>query len=134
MCKKRRECSYETIEAYTYVTNNFQCFNNTDPDQKSFYGCLKAFYNDQTEEYECLTCRKNYNYSIMVVNDKICINEWDLRNYEEEENFGTKPEPIYTCHKYRDNYVTINSQDNIIKCSSRYENLIYCLKAVEEKK
>ena len=79
--KKRREDSYEMIDAYTYVTNTFQCFNNTDPDQKSFYGCLKAFRNDQTNEYECLTCRSYGYYDddddyinsfIMVVNNKIC--------------------------------------------------------------
>ena len=122
------------IDAYTYVTNTFECFNNTDPDQKSFYGCLKASYNDQTGEYECLTCRKYDNNFIMVVNDKICINQWELDYCEEAENLGTKDEPKYSCRKCRDYSAKINSQDNIIKCSGRYENLIYCLKAVEEKK
>ena len=132
--KKRRENSYEMIDAYTYVTNTFECFNNTDPDQKSFYGCLKASYNDQTGEYECLTCRKYDNNFIMVVNDKICINEWVLSYCEEAENLGSKNSPKYSCRKCLDYSAKINSQDNIIKCSGRYENLIYCLEGVEEKK
>lgn len=101
--KKEREDSYEMYEIYAYVTNTFQCFNNTDITQPSFYGCLKAYYNEDTHEYECLTCDNFYHgyyyYYIMIINEKRCINQWEinLMNCYEAKNIGTKESPIYSC-------------------------------------
>jgi hypothetical protein len=62
-CKRKKSnYDYSMIEIYTYVTNTFQCFNNTDPEEKSFYGCLTAYYNKETNIYECLKCSSSYSF------------------------------------------------------------------------
>lgn len=142
-CEKKRIRNYYNelmIEVYTYVSNTFQCFNNTDPDKKSFYGCLKAFYNNQTNEYECLTCRNDgyfdddvyINGFIIEVNNKICKNDLNLGLCEEAENLGTKDSPKYSCHKCYSDSVKIKTSENITICNSRYNTLEYCLEGEEE--
>ena len=146
--KKEREDSYEMYEIYAYVTNTFQCFNNTDITQPSFYGCLKAYYNEDTHEYECLTCDnfyQGYYYYIMIVNEKRCIIQWEneLMNCYEAINIGTKESPIYSCNKCFENYAKIiSNENNKINCyyrgSTIYDDengvdsyyLSYCLELI----
>jgi len=61
-CKeKESETSYDLYDVYTFVNNTYQCFNNTDSNNETFYGCRISSYNKETEKYECLQCLyKNY--------------------------------------------------------------------------
>jgi hypothetical protein len=94
---------------YTFVINTFQCFDNEDSSQPSFYHCLESYYNDITDKYECITCNDYYNinrkYYIKVVNDKICktLEEMDLENCYEAQNIAIEGTPIYSCYKCYEN-------------------------------
>ena len=69
----QRDDSYEYYYPYAYVINTFQCFNNLDPDNPPFFGCLKSYYNESSGKYECQTCN-NYRYKdefILVADEKI---------------------------------------------------------------
>ena len=76
--KKESKYSYEYYDAYAYVTNTFKCFNNSDPNQVTFYGCLKAYYNETTNETECLECEDHEYRHIYIENEKICKNPSDI--------------------------------------------------------
>ena len=128
---KRKESNYDysMIEIYTYVTNTFQCFDNTDPEEKSFYGCLTAYYNKETNIYECLKCSSSYSF-IPIKNEKICkrYNEINLNYYcLEAENIGTELAPIYSCTScpvYRTN---VTKSGNITDCYNRGGIFSFCL-------
>ena len=133
-CKKEEsKTSYELLDVYTFVNNTYQCFNNNDPNNTTFYGCLISSYNKETEKYECLECVYNYynGYFIPIINEKICINETviDIWGCKEAENFATKENPIFLLKFYSHLSVMIASE-NIARCESRYDNLIYCLEGV----
>ena len=136
--QKQREDSYEWYDIYTFVTNTFQCFNNSDPNGTAFYGCLLSYYNETSGKYECQTCN-NYRYSnefIMVTNEKICKESYkmNLMNCYEAQNIGTEKNPIYSCIKCYNNSAKIIDKDNRTNCYSRnYNNLSYCLEgAIDE--
>ena len=74
--KKEREDSYYLYNFYTHVNNTNQCFNNSDIAQPSFYGCLTAYKNG--DDYECLSCNKDYSDFINVLNDKVCKNPYEM--------------------------------------------------------
>ena len=67
--KKEREDNYEKYDAYAYINNTFQCFDNMDRKHPEFYGCLEN--NKNGEKYECNKCiyymRPNY-YSNTFIN------------------------------------------------------------------
>ena len=143
--KKEREDSYKKYEIYAYVTNTFQCFNNSDINQPSFYGCLKAYYDEGTQKYECLTCDNYYYnyyyYYIMIINEKRCKtqSEMDLMNCYEAINIGTEANPIYSCNKCYDNTAKIISRENNrTNCYSRDYRILetyflaYCLEGEED--
>lgn len=108
-CKqKRRDDSYYWYDIYAHVTNTFECFINSNPNEIEFYGCLKSYYNETSNRYECQICNDYKSNSpvnfIMVKNEKICKepNEMNLMNCYEAENIGTKEIPIYSCIKCSD--------------------------------
>jgi len=126
--KKENEASNDHIN--TFVNNTFQCFNNTDQNDEPFYGCLIANYNIEKKQYECLKCNDNFIY---IINKKICksfyqINLFNCYEAEYIENKGK-----YYCTKCYSNSVQINTNENIINCHKRIDNLIYCLEGYEDK-
>ena len=138
-CKQqRRDDSYYWYDIYSHVTNTFECFNNSDPNEVEFYGCLKSYYNDTSKRYECQICNAYKINSplnfIMVKNEKICkeIDEMNLMNCYEAENIGTKEVPIYSCIKCYESTVKIidKNKNNRINCysisSDPDDKLSYC--------
>ena len=135
-CKKEEsKTSYELYDVYTFVNNTYQCFNNSDPNDTTFYGCMISSYNKETDKYECLKCLYNsFNgYFIPIVNEKICKNKYDiyLWNCDEAENIGTKEDPIYSCLKCYDYLARVITSENRTICENRYNKLVYCLEGVE---
>jgi len=111
---------------YTYVANTFQCFNNTNKYNLSFYGCAIAYKNDS--RFECQKC-KGYPY-IMIKNKKICkgSNQRDLYSCTEAEDIG-EIDPKYSCIKCEYNSAKILSGEIFI-CKSRVDRLSWCLEGI----
>ena len=131
-CKQKEKTdSYSLYDIYTYVTNNFRCFNNSNPEEPSFYGCLKAYHNSTTNKYECLECNNNYKNYIYIENEKICKEPSviDLIYCEKAENIGTNEDPLYSCLKcYENSAKIVYKENNKINCYHRTNgNLNYCL-------
>ena len=140
--KKEMEESYDLYDAYVYINNTFQCFNNMDRKQPDFYGCAEAYKNG--EKYECNKC-SNYKISkysgetfIKVINQKKCINTTDFGLYAcfEAENIGTEQNPIYSCTKCASNHFLLKNKNNQVTCGYRSGKLSYCQegKAIEKYK
>ena len=129
-CKSlENDHDYYKKEVYTYVTNTFQCFDNTDPKNQSFYGCIRSFYNEVTDKYECLKC-SSYNSFIPIKNEKICkkYKDANLQSYcLEAENIGTKETPIYSCTNCPIYRTKVKKPGNIIDCYAREYEYSYCL-------
>ena len=131
--KKERDYSYDTYNIYTYVNNTYQCFNNSDKNQPSFYGCQIA--QKIGDKYECLICDSSTQYFIMVKNEKKCTNphDYQLNTYcQEAENIGDNENPIYSCTNCDSWRVTIN-EGNRYNCLSRYDyHFQYCSEGIKE--
>ena len=130
--KKERYDSYSLYDAYTYVINTNQCFNNSYIDQNPFYGCKTSYKNGDI--YECLECNyndENYYTIIRVINDKICKRTNDINLYDycnEAENIGEKGNPKYSCtncYNYVAN-ITVKEDGRTI-CKYRSGSLQYCM-------
>ena len=128
----QRDDSYEYYYPYAYVINTFQCFNNLDPDDPPFFGCLKSYYNESSGKYECQTCN-NYRYKdefILIIDEKRCkkSDEINLQKCYEAKNIGTEENPLYSCIKCFENTTKIIDKNNRIDCFERKnQNLSYCL-------
>ena len=132
--KKEREHSYSLYNFYTHVINTNQCFNNSDKEKPSFYGCLTSYKNG--DNYECLSCNNDYGYFINILNDKVCKKAYDinLNSYcIEAENIGQGEDgnPKYTCTKCHDWVAKIN-EGGRITCEYRSNELQYCLEGKYE--
>ena len=134
---KYNEISRRWYDVYAYVTNTYKCFNNSDPNEPSFYGCLKSYYNETSNKYECQIC-SNYDnnyynkHFIMVANEKICKipDEMNLTNCLEAENIENESKPLYSCLKCNEDTVKIRYKDNHINCHFRDAALYYCLEGI----
>ena len=125
-CQKKYTKNY-WINIYTYVTNTFQCFSNTNKSQPLFYGGSVAYKNGS--RYECQKCTTDSSI-IMIKNKKICKN-WDeinLYNCYEVEDIG-EIYPIYSCTKCKYNYAKIYDGE-ITKCLFRSGRLSFCLEGI----
>ena len=126
--KKESNTDYSLVDKYTYVTNTFQCFSNSDPNNKTFYGCITAYYNTNKNKYECLTCSSTYNF-IHIKNDNICkkYNEINLNGYcLEAENIGNEEEPKYSCSNCPIYRTKVKKLGNITDCYYRQNKYVYC--------
>ena len=116
------------IDIYAYVNNTFQCFNNSDSNNKYFYGCLSAYYNKDTNTYECNKCIGN-NF-IHIKNEKICKKyyEVNLQSYcLEAENIGTEQTPIYSCINCPIYRTKVVRPGIITDCYAREYKYTFCL-------
>ena len=127
-CKQKEKIyTYSLIDIYTYVNNTFQCFNNSDSNNKYFYGCLSAYYNKDTNSYECNKCLGNF---IHIKNEKICKKyyEVNLQSYcLEAENIGTEQTPIYSCINCPIYRTKVVRPGNITDCYAREYKYTFCL-------
>ena len=133
--KKKYKCFRCFNNNYVYINNTFQCFSNMKENNKQFYGCLRANFNEETNNYECYECKENF---ILINNYKICVNIKNINlslDCVEYENKGTIENPEYSCNKCKNNSAFITN-DNSGKndCFIRSGNLSYCLKGnIDEK-
>ena len=132
-CKKREsEYDYTLVDIYAYITNEYKCLNNTDPNDKYLYGCLTATYDEVNKKYECLNCKSGF---IPIINEKKCRRQWEMSlnsNCLEAENLEDEQNPKYSCTKCTINSVNITTYDNRIDCYNRKGKLAYCLKGEEK--
>ena len=125
--KKEGDNDYYFYNAYTYITNTYQCFDISDNNQPSFYGCVTSYKNG--DKYECLACNDDYSEFRMVVNEKVCKSYYDMNlEYlcEEAENIGEEGNEQYSCTKCGDNAAKIQEIGRM-NCRYRSGILQYCL-------
>ena len=72
---------------------------------------------------------------IPIINDKTCttVSEMKLSNFcLEGFNIRNITNPIYSCNKCNNEKVLITDKNNISNCYERTDNLIYCLKGLND--
>ena len=76
--EEKKECLKcdDKYYSYAYIINKYECLNN-DNRYENYYGCIKANYNEETNNYECLQCKPGFTY---IINNQLCININDEYN------------------------------------------------------
>ena len=143
-CESKGKIGYICIKCESgYELRNGKCIKNCNYGQVAFDDeTCKSCNSDEINLNNCERCKKlennefictscQYEYSIVNGKCKI-IDDLEIKNCEEIENFGTEENPIYSCKKC--NYVQILKDNGAFICINEddYPILSNCLRGIKE--
>jgi len=128
------KCNSCISNDYSYISNQYKCLPNTNPEEEVF-GCIYASLING--KYECSQCKSGF---ILITNEKKCKKPEDmnLTYCVSAINKNTTDYPVYSCNSciYNDNnYVKLYKYIENIKimnCVERTGKLERCWEAKEQ--